>query len=178
MCCGGWSPAEPLRSPRPLVIFVAVLGAGLLIAWLLGREPVTTAEVGATAPDFEVTLLDEGTFDLSDHLEADGRPIVLNLWASWCIPCRTEMPTLSEFARSNPDVLVLGVAVEDTLERASEFAAEIEVVYPLAMGDPAFETAYPRLGLPVTYFIDGDGLVTDQHNGLVDAETLEELTPD
>jgi hypothetical protein len=46
-----------LRSPRPFVIFIAVLGTGLLIAWLLGREPVTTAEVGATAPDFEVTLL-------------------------------------------------------------------------------------------------------------------------
>jgi hypothetical protein len=86
------------------------------------------------------------------------------------------MPTLSEFANGHPEVLVFGVAVEDTLERAFDFALEIGVVYPLAMGDPVFEAAYPRLGLPVTYFIDSDGVVTDLHNGLIDLTTLEELT--
>ena len=173
MCCGGWSRAEALRSTRPIVIFLAVLGAGLAIAWIVDRQPVATAEVGAPAPDFTVPLLDVGDFGLAHHLESDGRPLVLNLWASWCIPCRTEMPTLSEFAQANPEVIVLGVAVEDTLEEAVAFADEIGVLYPVAMGDAAFEASYPRLGLPVTYFISSDGVVTGMHNGLIDIETLE-----
>jgi cytochrome c biogenesis protein CcmG/thiol:disulfide interchange protein DsbE len=152
---------------------LTVLGTGLLIAWAFGRQPVATAEVGAIAPGFNVPLLEGGDFDLTDHVENDGRPVVLNLWASWCIPCRTEMPALSEFARANPEVLVLGVAVEDSQAEASAFADEIGVRYPLAMGNAAFEASYPRLGLPVTYFIGPDGVVTGLHNGLIDAETLE-----
>jgi hypothetical protein len=86
------------------------------------------------------------------------------------------VPELSAFADENPGIAVLGVAVEDRLPAAEEFAAEISPSYQLAMGDRAFEAAYPRLGLPVTYFIDSDGTVTDIHNGIIDIETLEEIT--
>ncbi|MCI0544999.1 MAG: TlpA family protein disulfide reductase [Actinobacteria bacterium] len=132
--------------------------------------------MGSPAPPFEVELLDGGIFALTRHLTDDGRPLVLNLWASWCVPCRTEMPDLSTFANAHPDIAVLGVAVEDRLESAAEFAEEIGVVYPLALGDQGFEASYPRLGLPVTYFIDANGKVTDVHHGLIDIATLEELT--
>jgi cytochrome c biogenesis protein CcmG/thiol:disulfide interchange protein DsbE len=157
------------------ILFVAVVGGGAVVAWAMSRQPVEVAEVGRPAPGFEVELLDGGTYGLDEAL-ASGRPLVLNLWASWCIPCRTEMPEISEFAAENPGVSVLGVAVEDRLEDAVEFAAEIDPVYPLAVGDPAFEASYPRLGLPVTYFIDTGGMVTAVRNGIVDYEDLEELT--
>ncbi|HEX9762874.1 MAG TPA: TlpA disulfide reductase family protein [Acidimicrobiia bacterium] len=155
-------------------MFIAVVAGGLFISWLIRGEPPEVAAVGRQAPFFEVALLDGGTFDLSEQLEL-GKPVVVNLWASWCIPCRTEMPDLSAFAAAHPEVTMIGVAVEDRLEKARAFAAEISPVYPLAMGDPAFEDSYPRLGLPVTYVIDATGTVTAVHNGIIDFEALEEL---
>ena len=78
--------------------------------------------VGSPAPDFTVELFDGTRFRLSDHLGDDGRPVVLNLWASWCLPCRAEMPELDEAARAHPEVLFLGVAVDDTRRAAEAFA--------------------------------------------------------
>jgi thiol-disulfide isomerase/thioredoxin len=148
---------------------VAVLAVGLTLGWLLGGDAVAVAEVGEPAPDFSVEVIEGGTFTLS---EAKGRPVIVNLWASWCPPCRAEIPDISAFAEANPDVTIIGVAVEDAEQTAREFAAEIDASYPLALGTPAVEDAYPNLGLPATYIIDENGVVTEIINGIVDEETL------
>ena len=149
-----------------------VVALGLLIGWIVGSGPPAAAEVGETAPDFTVELMDGGTFTLS---EARGSPVVVNLWASWCPPCRDEMPDISAYASANPEVTVVGVAVQDAEQTAREFAAEIGASYPLAMGTTAFEDAYPNLGLPATYVIDENGVVSEIHNGIVDQAILEDL---
>ncbi len=117
-------------------------------------------------------VIDGGTFTLS---EARGRPVVVNLWASWCAPCREEIPDISAFATANPDVTVVGVAVEDAEQAARDFAAEIGASYPLALGTKEFEDAYPSIGLPATYIVDENGTVTNIHNGIVTEETLTDL---
>ena len=131
-CCGGWllteelsdnpktgdEPAGPL--PRPSLkltgIFVAALLAGLAVGWLLDSDSSPeVARVGERAPDFTVALLDGGTFTLSEQLEADDRPIVLNLWASWCGPCRASLPDLDEVYKKykdNEKVQFLAVSVD------------------------------------------------------------------
>lgn len=172
--------AEPGPLPRPTLrltgVFLAVLAIGLAIAWALNADNnADVAELGGPAPDFTVSLIGGGRFSLSDQLAADDTPIVLNLWASWCIPCRTETPEISAFAEEHPDVKVIGVAVEDTEDGAIEFAEEFMPSYQLGIGDTAFETAYPRLGLPVTYVIDESGIVTEWFNGIVTRQTLEDL---
>ena len=156
-------------------MFVAVLVVGLALAWALDGPP-QSAETGQPAPDFTVELLDGGSFTLADHVSDDGRPVVLNLWASWCPPCREEIPDLSAFAASNPGVAVVGVAVEDRVEDARAFAAEIRPDYPLAIGNAGFEESYPNFGLPVTYFLDGSGEVIEVFNGVLTVEALEEKT--
>jgi peroxiredoxin len=153
-------------------IFVLVVVVGLVVGWIVDGNSVAVAEVGAPAPDFTVEVIDGGTFTLS---ESRGRPIVLNFWASWCAPCRAEIPDISAFALAHPDVQVIGVSVEDSEPAAREFAAEIEASYPLALGTQEVEDAYPRLGLPATYLIDPDGVVTDIINGIVNEDNLAEI---
>ena len=155
-------------------MFIAVLVIGLAVAWALDGSG-DTARTGEHAPDFTVDLLDGGTFSLADHISEDGRPLVLNLWASWCAPCREEIPDLSAFAADHPGVAVIGVAVEDRLADARAFAAEMRPGYPLAFGNTQFDEAYPIFGLPVTYFLDEDGEITDVFHGLLTAEALEEM---
>jgi thiol-disulfide isomerase/thioredoxin len=120
-------------------------------------------------------LLDGGSFRLADHASEDGRPLIVNLWASWCIPCREEMPDLSDFAEANPGTAVIGVAVEDTIGDATSFGEEIDPSYPLAFGNEGFDEAYPHFGLPVTYFLDESGVVTTVHNGTLTSEMIEEI---
>jgi thiol-disulfide isomerase/thioredoxin len=154
---------------------VGVVVVGLAIAWLLSDD-TEVAEVDGVAPSFSVELLDGGSFTLDDHLADDGRPLVLNLWASWCLPCRDEIPDISDFAEAHADVAVLGVAVEDVLEDSQSFANELAPSYPLAFGGQEFREAYPTVGLPATFIVESDGTVSSIVNGIVDQESLEELT--
>ncbi len=165
----------PRPSLRLTAIFIAVVILGLAVGWAMRDEEVEEARVGQPAPEFDVDLIDGGRFSLSEHLDSDERPLVLNLWASWCLPCREEIPELSAFAENNPGVRVLGVAVEDTETAATDFARNIGAGYELAIGDSEFESAYPRLGLPVTFFIDSSGTVTDVFNGILDEATISDL---
>ncbi len=183
MSCGGWPLTDPADVPDPLPrrsllltgVFVGVVIAGLGIAWLLSDD-TAVASVGAQAPDFTLELLDGGTFTLENHLDEDGRTLVLNLWASWCLPCRTEIPDISNFASNHPDVAVLGVAVEDARADSEAFAEEMSPSYPLAFGNKEFRDAYQTVGLPATFIIEPDGTVSSIVNGLVDQQALEEMT--
>ncbi len=156
-------------------IFLAVLVVGLGAGWALRSDTADVAEVGGPAPDFTVPLIGGGTFNLADQLDTAPSMVVLNLWASWCIPCRTEIPEISAFAEAHPELKVIGVAVQDTESGANQFAEELMPSYDLAIGDSAFEAAYPRLGLPVTYVINENGTVVEVFTGMITRQTLDDL---
>ncbi len=124
---------------------------------------------GKAAPDFSLKLLDGSSFRLTDHLTTDGRPVILNLWASWCGPCRAEMPAFDAAAKVHTDVLILGVAVKDNPIAAEEFAIEIGVFYPLAVDEAdRVSRRYPSPGLPATYFISAEGNIARTVFGQID----------
>jgi thiol-disulfide isomerase/thioredoxin len=156
----------PLGALSVLVVGVTVIAIGVLREDQPPDEPggITVPgfgnPVGSEAPDFIITLLDGSPFSLSGHLAEDGRPVLLNLWASWCGPCREEMPHLDAASAAHPGVLFLGIAVDDSPAAARAFAAEVGVSYPLAI-DLADEVArlYPAFGLPATFLIDTDGRI-------------------
>lgn len=145
-----------------------MVGVGLTIAWIAGAGPDQVATVGEPAPDFTVEVIEGGEFTLSDS----DVPVVINFWASWCLPCREEIPEISAFATANPGVQVIGVAIRDVATSARQFADEIGASYPLALGNAHIEEAYPVLGLPATYVIDAEGNVSELYNGIVDQEIL------
>jgi thiol-disulfide isomerase/thioredoxin len=128
------------------------------------------------APGFSVRTLDGSTFTLADHLATDGRPLFLNLWATWCGPCRAEMPILQDASEAHPEVRFVGVAIEDSERSVADFVAEIGVTYNIGLDDDnVVRDAYPTLGMPTTFLIDPGGSIAKTHIGIVTAETVEEL---
>ncbi len=127
-------------------------------------------------PDLRLACLTGGELVPLAHL---GRPMVLNLWASWCAPCRAELPQLEKFShRAGDGVLVLGVVTGDTRSAAISVADDFGVGFP-AVFDPdrRFLTEIGRAALPVTIFADADGRVrhVDSSGALTEAR-LSELT--
>ena len=140
--------------------------------------PTTNPRAGA-APDFSLELFDGSQFSLSTHLADDGRPVILNLWASWCPPCRDEMPDLEAASIAHPDVLILGVAVDDDPIAAEDFVDEISITYPAGF-DAADRVSrnYPSSGLPATFVISSDGILVRSAFGRLTVEDIESLVAD
>jgi cytochrome c biogenesis protein CcmG, thiol:disulfide interchange protein DsbE len=124
-----------------------------------------------TAPAFRVPALDgSGEVSLADHA---GRVVVLNFWASWCAPCRNEMPALVEFADATPGVDVVGLAVTDRPADSRDFAREFGVDYDLGIDRRGDTIArYGASGLPVTVFVDEEGRVAQTAFGELTREQL------
>ncbi len=148
-----------------LLVIVAALGWGLLHA-----RP-EAGILGQPAPDLTIERLDgQGQVNLR-HLH--GRPVVLNFWASWCQPCREEMPLLGRAAASRQgQVHFLGVDVRDTREAADAFLRAEPVPYPVGQARDGIPPGYQTDGLPTTYFLDSAGLVVAQHRGPLNAALL------
>jgi len=126
------------------------------------------------APTFAVATLTGEVFDLNEHIANDGRPVVLNLWASWCPPCRAEMPAINTSSQRHRDVAFVGVAVNDDVEKARAFADEIGIEYVIGFDDGSVDDAYPVLGLPATFYIDSNGTLVKTHVGPVTIDSLDD----
>jgi thiol-disulfide isomerase/thioredoxin len=130
---------------------------------------------GKVAPNFELTTIDGKKMKLSD---LKGKAVVLDFWATWCVPCKIEMPWFVELQNQyGPEGLaVIGVAMDDSSnEEIAKFAKELGVNYPILRGKEAVGEAYGGLpGLPTTFFIGRDGKIVDQDAGLVSRKVIEE----
>lgn len=132
----------------PAVAFVAVLALGL------EKSTPSSIDTGSPAPEFELPKLDGGS--LSSR-ELKGHPVVLNFWASWCIPCREEAPVLERTWRAYRDqgVIFVGVNIRDAESSAKEFVDEFNITYPVVRDvNLELERELGLTGLPETYFID------------------------
>lgn len=189
------SPSSGTEASRPsrrwplgllTLLVVAVVAGGV---WLFGGDEADTPDIpdlsdgissgiqnGDAAPDFALELLDGTSFRLTDHLADDGRPVVLNLWASWCSPCRAEMPAFDAASQIHGDVFFLGVAVEDDPASAKAFAEEIGVSYPLAIDESErVGRRYASPGLPATFLISADGAIVRTVFGQLDEDEIAQL---
>jgi cytochrome c biogenesis protein CcmG/thiol:disulfide interchange protein DsbE len=151
---------------------VAVLGL-LAFVTLHSTRPATIASAlarGKTpeAPGFVLPRLDaEGAIDLR---ALRGRVVVVNFWASWCVPCRDEAPALQAAWERYRDrgVVVLGVNVQDLVSEARRFLGDVKTTYPSVRDrDNAVYRAYGLTGVPETFFIDRAGRIVFRFPGVV-----------
>jgi thiol-disulfide isomerase/thioredoxin len=172
---------------------VLALGIGLLVLWQVGvfsdaGDAETTADDGTVvelqpadasieteippggsvglregdvAPDFEFSAFDGTRARLSDYR---GRPVFLNFWASWCGPCRAELPVMEVKLREHADhgLVILGVNNGERIQTAERFLERLDVELTAYAYDPAADIAkrYSIPGMPTSYFIDADGVIT------------------
>jgi peroxiredoxin len=140
-----------------------------------GRGPST--DVGRAAPDFLLRTPDGGELRFSD---LRGKPVLVNFWASWCTPCRQEMPEIVRAydARSDDGLVVVAIDLQENAQQVREFADEFGMDFTLVIDRTgqvaeAWRIGGPVEGIPSSYFIDADGVVQARVFGPMDAETIE-----
>jgi thiol-disulfide isomerase/thioredoxin len=105
-----------------------------------------------------------------------GKIILLNFWATWCGPCKAEIPSLVELqAQYADDLVVLGLSIDDPAEKLLPYAAEYKMNYPVLVGgrEDVQEAYGPLFGVPVSVIIDREGKIAMKHSGMASKEQLE-----
>ncbi|MGE0591857.1 MAG: TlpA family protein disulfide reductase [Vicinamibacterales bacterium] len=200
-------PVETPDTPQPgppsgygrTVAWIATGAVGLVLVVLLlspgnggsGTAPAgvpTEAEIAAAVDAAEeanaagspaqlgFTLKDMNGVDVS-LASFKGKVILLNFWATWCGPCKAEIPALVELqTQYADDLVVLGLSVDDTVEQLRPYAAEYAINYPVLVGNGRedVQEAYgPLWGIPVSVFIGRDGVIHKKHSGIGTKEQFE-----
>ena len=168
-------PNLPSGGSRRAVIAGVLILLGLLALGTLQqgtRGSIAGALIGTTAPDFTLTTFDGDVVRLDDFR---GRPVVINFWASWCPPCRTEAPALDRVARAERAAgraVFLGIDVRDQEESARRFLADFSVTYPTGPDSGNVEASYQGIGIPFTVFVAADGTIARTWIGPLDEKQL------
>ena len=156
----------------PILIVLAI--GGLAYGLLKPTSSLKNALEGSPAPDFALKSLDGGRIQLSSF---KGRPVVVNFFASWCLPCRDEAPLLRTTAleAANKNVVILGVAYSDKEPDTRKFRDEFNLGFPVLMDsdDSRASVNYGIKGVPETFFVGKDGKIARYHPGPLDAASLE-----
>lgn len=165
------APDSPFGDP-PLMFPGSIRPLWSIVWWmalfsllLSGCKETQAPVVRSLAPDFTLELFDGSTLRMSD---IKGKPIVLNFFASWCIPCGEEAPTFEVGYQEYKEkgVQFVGIASQDTHSKAQEFVQKHGLTFPSGLdATGAIREAYGVFGMPTTFFIDKEGYINYLHIG-------------
>lgn len=177
-----------LKLSRILPIFLFAAGVSIIIFFGFPRqskdqqphdpEKTTTLTIApiedSSAPDFSLINIQGELVKLSDFR---GQPVLINFWATWCGPCRIEMPTIQDrFERHRDEgFVVLAVDFDEPQEDVATFGEELGLTFNLLL-DPGgkIQNLYRVLGYPTSYFVDSNGIIKVQHIGLMTEGQLDD----
>ena len=152
-----------------------LLALTMALALLCASPAFAETSVGEVCPDFSLPTLSGGTFRLSDYR---GQVVFINIWATWCPPCVSEMPDIQRLQETYSDLKVLGVSVDDTASIARNFIQKNGYTYTMAMDDDSYTVTwriFPTSYIPNSIFIDPNGVVTYLDAGSMSYEYMEYL---
>lgn len=157
------------------IAFLVALSGYALFQVFAEKDPAVGNKLGEKARDFELSTLDGGTAKLSDY---KGKKVILNFWATWCGPCRAEMPEMQEFSVENEEeVVILAVNLttsETSMNAVKSYVEEGGYTFPILLDEEYLFRHYEVLTMPTTYFIDTEGLIALRHSGPMTYEFMEE----
>ena len=133
--------------------------------------------VGSPAPEFELVKLDNQTLKLS---ELRGKIVVINFWATWCEPCKVEMPFFEKLHQSDSANLeILGINFDEPTPQVEQFVEEYRLNFPILL-DPGGEVQklYRVRGYPTTFIVDDNGIIRYHHIGLITEDQLDHYLTD
>ena len=157
------------------VIVVALLGLVMVLTLAFRRDPhdIRSGTVGKPAPAFALARLDgAGELALSQYA---GKVVVVNFFASWCLPCKQENPALVRVYERyrGSDVVIVGILYQDSLDSGRAYVRDMGVVWPTVVDDAGrVALSYGVFGIPETFFIGPDGIIAGRHIGPIDEATL------
>jgi thiol-disulfide isomerase/thioredoxin len=156
---GGITLRFKISCLTPLLVLV-----GLLLLSGCSEEHQTEPAEKEIAPDFVLKLFDGRDFRLSDH---KGKPVFINFWASWCIPCAEEAPAIEQVYKeySKKGVVFVGIAISDTETKAREFVDRFKLSFATGLDPGEIHKSYPLYGVPSTLFVDKQGKINYLHMG-------------
>ena len=165
-----------LKSKKP-AIFYFRFAAGIIIAFLLllllAGEPEPPLLAGSQAPVAEVTSYDGQKWKLSGLY---GKPLLVNFWATWCGPCRYEIPHLVDLAKKHQDkIQVVGLVIDSPPAAVAEIVDEFGITYPIAVADGRTIDQWRAFAVPATYLLDASGRILWSSRGAMTRSTLHEV---
>ena len=161
-----------------LIAILGMLAAGKYLNRIHSRSPSTkmVGDVrGIAAPNFDLATLDGHRVKLSDYR---GKAVLLNVWATWCSPCKVEMPWFVELQKKygNDGLVILGIAMDDSdAPKIAQFASEMGVNYPVLLGTDKVSEQYGNVEfLPTSFYIDREGKIVGKGTGLLGRNEIED----
>ena len=150
-----------------------LLGAGFALAAPEMIPEEDTDLVGRSAPVFSFATLDGGQFSLE---EQRGKTVVLSFWASWCTPCRYELPALQELSGERPDILFVAVNVDRDLVPAKRFLRGLDLTMPVVLDNNSEALGeYGVMSMPTMFVVDKNGTIQFAKTGFSKEKGLAEL---
>ncbi|MGD0221323.1 MAG: TlpA disulfide reductase family protein [Terriglobia bacterium] len=176
------SPSESPPAPKSKILVGALLAMVLVVGlYYVNRywiEPAVRAQTKGdgshpVAPPFSLTDITGQPLNLSDY---KGKVVVLDFWATWCGPCRIEIPGFIELQKryASQGFTMIGISMDDSPEPVVDFTKELQMNYPVAVGNDRLGELYGGMpGLPTTFVIGRDGRIYAKHVGATDASVFE-----
>jgi len=168
------------RNNLVLVVVIVVVIGMVVFAGRLHKKSVSGAAlqgdgVGTVAPDFTLPTLEGKQVKLSDYR---GKAVLLNFWATWCGPCKVEIPWFMDLEKQygSQGLVVVGIAMDDDgKDGVTKFAREMKIDYPVLVGNDAVADQYGGVaGLPTTFYVDRNGKIVKKVAGLVSHSEIED----
>ncbi|WPX08041.1 TlpA family protein disulfide reductase [Anaerocellum danielii] len=159
------------RIKSVIFILISAILTGLLVYQIMSRSKENVDLKSAV--NFKLVSVDGKEYSISDF---KGRKVLLNFFATWCPPCRAEIPDFERFHRENKDVVLLGINIQEDKETVKEFLNSMGVTYPVLLDrDGNVSAQFGIEGIPTTFLLDENGRIVAKNVGMMTYEQLKKF---